>query len=145
MLLTLFTPKEIPMKSVLSSTLALCLLQALLIVPSYGADASGAENPAFQAGLLAVTDLAQLNGQALACQEMEAVSRAKTLMLAHAPKTARFGNAFEETTHSSYLAQTRSNESTCPDANTLSSRLDVLAKRLQDTLPAAPAPAAGAQ
>jgi hypothetical protein len=86
-------------------------------------------------GLQAINDLAQLNGQALACQDLKVAGRAKGLMLAHAPKTARFGNAFEEGTQQSYLAQLR-NESDCPDTATLSTRLNTLAQRLQTNLPA---------
>ena len=86
-------------------------------------------------GLQAISDLAQLNGQALACQDLKTAGRAKNLMLAHAPKTTRFGNTFEEGTQQSYLAQTRS-QSDCPDAATLSTRLDALAQRLQINLPA---------
>lgn len=86
-------------------------------------------------GLQAINDLAQLNGQALACQDLKAAGRAKGLMLAHAPKTARFGSAFEEGTQQSYLAQLRS-ESDCPGTATLSTRLDALAQRLQTNLPA---------
>jgi hypothetical protein len=86
-------------------------------------------------GLQAINDLAQLNGQALACQDLKVAGRAKGLMLAHAPKTARFGNAFEEGTQQSYLAQLR-NESDCPDTATLSTQLNTLAQRLQTSLPA---------
>lgn len=86
-------------------------------------------------GLQAINDLARLNGQALACQDLKAAGQAKGLMLAHAPKTARFGNAFEEGTQQSYLAQLR-NESDCPDTATLSTQLNTLAQRLQTSLPA---------
>ena len=53
----------------------------------------------------------------------------------HAPKTARFGSNFEEGTQQSYLMQTRS-DVPCPDAATLSTRLDAVAQRLQISLPA---------
>lgn len=85
-------------------------------------------------GLQAVSDLAQVNGQALACQDMPTAQRAKGLMLQHAPKTARFGNAFEEGTHQSYLVQTRSSVP-CPDTAAFSVRLDTIAQRLQTSLP----------
>lgn len=89
-------------------------------------------------GLQAIRDLAQVNGQALACQDMQAARRAKDLMLAHAPKTERFGSAFEEGTQQSYLAQTRDN-AVCPDTAALSVRLNNVAQRLQASLPAKPA------
>ena len=67
-------------------------------------------NPAFaedvEAGLAAVRQLGTLNGQALACAEKDAAAHAKLLMLAHAPKTQRFGTAYEEATQEGYLAQT---------------------------------------
>jgi hypothetical protein len=88
-------------------------------------------------GLQAISDLAQVNGQALACQEMKAAGRAKNLMITHAPKTARFGSTYEEGTQQSYTAQMNSTLA-CPDASTFSVRLDALAQRLQTALPATP-------
>jgi len=95
-------------------------------------------HPAFaqlETGLQAISALAQINGQALACQEMGVAARAKALMLRHAPKTARFGNTFDEATHAAYLAHTR-NQDPCPDEATLHIGLTALALRLQDNLPA---------
>lgn len=86
-------------------------------------------------GLQAIAELAQINGQALACQDRQAAGRAKNLMIAHAPKTARFGSVYEEGTQQSYTAQMNSTLA-CPDAPSFSVRLDALAKRLQTTLPA---------
>ena len=86
-------------------------------------------------GLQAIAELAQVNGQALACQDMKTASRAKNLMIAHAPKTARFGSVYEEGTQQSYTAQMNSTQP-CADAATFSVRLDTLAQRLQTTLPA---------
>lgn len=83
----------------------------------------------------AIADLAQVNGQALACTELKAARRAKDLMLAHAPKTARFGNAFEEGTQQSYAAQIHAGVA-CPDAAAFSVQMDALEKRLQVALPA---------
>lgn len=87
-------------------------------------------------GLQAVAQLAQLNGQALACQDAAAARRAKSLMLAHAPKTARYGAVFDDGTQQSYLALTRS-RSDCPDSGALAARLDAVAQRLEAALPAA--------
>jgi hypothetical protein len=92
-------------------------------------------------GLQLISDLARVNGQALACQELKAAGRAKSLMLTHAPKTARFGNAYEEGTQQSYASQINSTVA-CPDAAVLTARLDFLALRLQASLPAT-APDAG--
>ncbi len=88
-------------------------------------------------GLQAITELAHVNGQAMACQEMGIAAQAKALMLRHAPKTARFGSAFDEGTHLAYLAQTRSSTA-CPDEPTLRLQLLALALSLQVNLPAEP-------
>ena len=96
--------------------------------------------PAFaqdvEAGLAAVRQLGTLNGQALACTDKDDAARTKALMLTHAPKTQRFGTAYEESTQESYLAQTRA-ATPCPDAKTLAGRIDDVAQRLRTTLPAA--------
>jgi hypothetical protein len=63
-------------------------------------------------------------------------------MLAHAPRTARFGDAYESATQRNYLEQTRAS-APCPDAAAFRTRLDAVAARLQLSLPApASAPAA---
>lgn len=111
---------------------ALLLLIAVLPAPTFAADA--------EAGLLAIRALGSVNGQALACAETRLAARAKELMLAHAPKTQRFGAAYEEATQEAFLAQTRA-AGTCPDAAILTDRLNQLALQLADTLPVV-APAA---
>ena len=85
-------------------------------------------------GLQDIADLATVNGQALACQDMPIAQRAKSLMLSHAPKTDKYGSAFTDGTNNSYLAQTRSAQP-CPATSVLSSQLDTLAIRLQSSLP----------
>ncbi len=87
-----------------------------------------------EAGLLAIKALGSVNGQALACAETTPAARAKELMLAHAPKTQRFGAAYEEATQEAFLAQTRA-AGTCPAAAILTDRLNRLALQLADTLP----------
>lgn len=110
----------------------LLLLVAVLPAPTFSADA--------EAGLQAVRDLGGVNGLALACAETKVAARARQLMLAHAPKTRRFGAAYEEATQEAFLAQTRA-AGACPDAANLADRLDRLALQLADTLPVV-APAA---
>lgn len=107
--------------------------RALLLLPAL-AFAQADDAP----GLQAVAQLAQLNGQALACQDTAAARRAKALMLAHAPKTARYGAVFDDGTQQSFLALTRS-RGDCPDSAALAARLDVVARRLEAALPAAAA------
>ena len=58
-----------------------------------------------EAALAAIADLGRLNGQALACSQMAAAGQAKSLMIRHAPKTRRYGEAFEEATNAAFLAQ----------------------------------------
>lgn len=110
--------------------ITLCAISAL----------AGAGSPAraadVEAGLLAVKSLGTVNGQALACAQLQAAARAKSLMLAHAPKTERFGAAYEEATQAAYLAQTRS-AGVCPEAIRLTDQLNQLALQLAVTLPVA--------
>jgi len=89
------------------------------------------------AGIAAVRQLGALNGQALACADKDAAARAKVLMLAHSPKTARYGAAYEEATQEAFLAQTKVS-GTCPDAKTRAGKLDEVTQRLQAALPIAP-------
>lgn len=88
-----------------------------------------------EAGLTAVKQLGALNGQALACADKDATAHARLLMLTHAPKTARFGTAFEEATQQGYLAQTRA-VSACPEVKALAGKIDEVAQTLRTALPA---------
>ncbi len=105
------------------------------MVGSLAAAQPAAPASAADAGLEAVAALAQINGQALACQEGAAARRAKALMLAHAPKTLRYGLLFDEHTRQAFLALTRSAVA-CPDAAAFGTRLEAVALRLQASLPA---------
>lgn len=101
-----------------------------------GAGPAPAQGVSTDAGLQAVAELAQLNGEALACQDAAAMRRAKALMLAHAPKTARYASTFDDGTQAAFLAVTRST-SGCAEPTARASRLDTLAQRLAQLLPAA--------
>ena len=72
------------------------LLFAVSSAPTFAADA--------EAGLLAIRALGGVNGQALACAETSVAARAKQLMLAHAPKTQRFGAADSVSLNFGYAA-----------------------------------------
>ena len=109
--------------------LAIAVLSAPTLALAAGADA--------ESGLALVKDLGGVNGLALACAETRVAARARELMLAHAPKTARFGAAYEESTNEAFNAQTRSGRP-CDDATALTARLNQLALRLGDALPIAP-------
>lgn len=124
--------------SLLPSHLLRRALPALLVTLGStlgSAPAALAQGGAPDAGLQAVADLAQLNGEALACQDAAAMRRAKALMLAHAPKTARYASTFDDGTQAAFLAVTRST-SGCAEPAARASRLDALAQRLQQLLPA---------
>jgi hypothetical protein len=109
-----------------------------LCVAMTAPSAALAQGSGADASLQAVADLAQLNGEALACQDSAAVRRAKALMLTHAPKTARYASAFDDGTQAAFLAVTRS-ASGCTEPATRATRLDALAQRLAQLLPAAAA------
>ena len=100
--------------------------------------------PAFAAapgdGLALVQELGRVNGQAMACADMSDARRAKSLMLAHAPKTQTHGDAFQAATHEAFLAQTKEGTA-CPEASALAARLDALEAKLKDVLPIAAVPA----
>jgi len=115
------------MKHISLTVIALGLAQVMLVTPVHAQAAS-------ELALQVVNELAQVNGQALACQELKIATRAKSLMIAHAPKTARFGDAYEVGTQQSYSAQI-SGTAACLDSALLTKRLDAIAQRLQTTLP----------
>lgn len=110
--------------------LVLPLAIAVLSAPTFTLAADA------EAGLAAVKALGGVNGQALACAQTKVAARAKELMLAHAPKTQRFGAAYEEATQEAFNAQTRSGHA-CASATELTARLNQLALQLADTLPVA--------
>ena len=109
---------------------SLCAI-AVLSAPTLGLAADA------EAGLAAVTDLGGVNGTALACSDMKSAARARELMLAHAPKTPRFGAAYEESTNAAFNAQTGSGKP-CADPVERTAQLNQLALRLAETLPIAP-------
>lgn len=102
------------------------LLVTVLSTPTFAADA--------EAGLLVVKALGSVNGEALACSEMGVTARARQLMLAHAPKTPRFGAAYEEATQDAFTSQTRSGQG-CASSTELTARINQLAMQLAETLP----------
>lgn len=113
-----------------SAKLLLALLVAVSSAPTLVAAADA------DAGLVVVTELGTVNGTALACSDMKSAARARELMLAHAPKTPRFGAAYEESTQAAFAAQTGSGKA-CPNDIELTDRLNRLALKLADTLPVA--------
>ena len=110
------------------SALLLCFLS--LVLSARAADLST------DAGLTETKSLGRINGQALACDYAETVSRIKTAMIQYAPKSRRYGAAFEEATSKAFLDQTRKEQTTCPDGPTLSAQVDEATQRLQAAVPA---------
>lgn len=110
------------------SAILLCFLSLSL--------SAGAADASTDAGLAEVQVLGSLNGQALACNYAETASRIKTVMIQHAPKSRRYGAAFEEATNKAFLDQSRKEMTTCPDGPTLNGQVDEASQRLQAALPA---------
>lgn len=104
---------------------SLCVLGAL------GAVQAG-ELPG-DAGLAEVGELGRLNGQALACAQSANIARIKAVMINHAPKSRRYGEAFEQATQAGFSG---AHQPGCPDAAALARRVEETAARLQTLFPA---------
>lgn len=112
----------------------------LLCCLSFAFSAHAADSAA-DAGLAEVRDLGRLNGQVLACNYADSVTRIKDAMIKLAPKSRRYGAAFEEATNEAFLAQSRKERNTCLDGPTFASQVEEITRRLQAALPTvAPAP-----
>ena len=85
-------------------------------------------------GTAAISELGELNGIALACQQPALVTRTRNIVITAAPKTRDYGEIFENATNAAYLEQGKG--AACPDAATLASRLGDAEKRLQAAFPA---------
>ena len=109
-------------------------ISLMLYLLAFALTAHAADVPA-DAGLAEVRGLGSLNGEALACSHLAAASRIKSLIIKHAPKSRRYGEAFEAATSAAYLGQIKKGQDTCPDAAGISSQADELARRLQAAVP----------
>lgn len=69
----------------------------------------------------AISELGEINGIALACQQPAIASRARNAMQTGAPKTRANGELFENATSTAFVAQGKGQA--CPDGATLSARL----------------------
>lgn len=87
------------------------------------------------AGVAEVRELGRLNGLALACSQTEAAGRIKNILIQYAPKTRRYGEAFEEATQQSFLAQGVTPQA-CREGAAYAVEAEVLAMRLQAAIPA---------
>lgn len=106
----------------------------LLCFLSLALSARAADLPA-DAGLAEVRDLGRLNGQALACGYVEVAARIKGVIIKSAPKSRRYGAAFEDATNEAFLAQSRKEQTACPDGPTLGGQVEEAVRRLQTALP----------
>ncbi len=97
--------------------------------------ATEARPPVAEAALRAVEQLGLATGQALACGDQGTVTRARQLMLRHAPRTATFGATFEQSTQSGFMSHVKGS-SPCPSTQAQSARVDAIELTLRATLPA---------
>lgn len=91
--------------------------------PTYADDA---------AGLAAVEKLGRLNGQALACRQMDVATKAKNALIAVAPKTQQVGELFDSTTNKSFLSP-----GACGEKRRLQTEVDAAIVELRLAYPAA--------
>lgn len=106
------------MKRFLSLPLALAAL-----VPAHAAEADG---------LAAVARLGRLNGQALACKQMDVAAQAKNALVALAPKTREVGERFEAETNRSFLSP-----AACGERRRLAAEVDAAVLELRLAYPSA--------
>lgn len=88
--------------------------------------AAAAENP----GEAAVARLGQLNGQALACRQMDLSTRARNALVALAPKTREIGELFEAATNRTFLSRPP-----CGERQRLSAEVDAAVLELRLAFP----------
>lgn len=107
-----------------------------MIAPLFALTLCSLAAPGFASdeGSAAVTELGQLNGIALACNQPALVTRARNVVVTTAPKTRDIGEMFENATNAAYLEQGKS-QAACPDSATLANRIATTEKRLQAAFP----------
>ena len=106
----------------------------ILIAAAAAAGVHAADTPV-DTGIAEIEALGRINGQALACSEQSLSARAKELVIKHAPRTPRYGAAFEQATQRGFMEQIKG-KSTCPATGDLAQRLDLVAAELGRKLPA---------
>lgn len=83
-----------------------------------------------EAGLAIVERLGRLNGQALACRQMEISSKAKSVVMGSAPKTREVGDRFEQATNKVFLSP-----APCGDRKRLATEVDAASVELRLAYP----------
>lgn len=107
-------------------------LVALAMLMAGSAVAAAEVEPA---GVAEVRELGRINGLALACSQGEAAARIKNILIQHAPKTRRYGEAFEQATQEAFLSQGEKPVA-CRDGAAYVVEAEVLSLRLQAAVPA---------
>ncbi|MBS4095455.1 MAG: hypothetical protein KGZ83_01285 [Sulfuricella sp.] len=109
-------------------SLVLLSCSLLLSVTTFAADVPE------PAGVAEVRELGRLNGLALSCSQVEAAARIKNILIQYAPKTRRYGEAFEAATQESFLEQGAKPEP-CRDGAAYAVEAEVVALRLRAAAP----------
>lgn len=84
-----------------------------------------------------ISALGQLNGVALACQQMALSARLREILINQAPKEREIGEIYEQATQASFLAQGQEGKN-CPDSKTLAGQIDDARANLERTLGSKP-------
>lgn len=105
----------------------LALLLAGLSGFSHAAGTPGAELQQ------SVSALGQLNGIALACQQMALSARLREILINEAPKEREIGELYEQATQTAFLAQGQEGKS-CPDSKAFAVQIDDARTTLRKSL-----------
>ncbi len=105
-----------------------------ILAAAVAAGAHAADAPV-DSGIAEIEALGRINGQALACSEQSLSARAKEVVIKHAPRTPRYGAAFEQATQRGFMEQVKG-KAACPAAGDLAQRIDLVAAELGRKLPA---------
>lgn len=105
-----------------------------LYLLSLGITAHAAEVPA-DAGMAEVRGLGSLNGTALACSYLDAAARIKKIIIKHAPKSRRYGEAFETATGEAFRDSVKKGQDACPDIAVITTQANEFETRLQTAVP----------
>lgn len=111
------------------------MMRFAIVLCCLGLALPAAADSSADAGLAEVRDLGLLNGQALACSHKQAAARIKAVMINHAPKSRRYGEAFEAATSQAFLSQVKKDPAACQDEQTLASQTEEVATRLVAAVP----------
>ncbi|MCL2830922.1 MAG: hypothetical protein FWD77_09360 [Betaproteobacteria bacterium] len=110
------------------------ILLAACALPSFAADPSPSAPVAD--GISEVQELGRLNGVALACGQTVIAQRIKRVVINTAPKTRRYGEAFEAATQEAFLAQGKPGAAPCPGDAEINKQTETTATRLRQSVPA---------